>query len=294
MARLLEHALATSRYNSTRFVTERCRFAHLPPTAPLRSASRSYSGLRLSSDSALDFLFIGFTFSARQPPWADDSNTVAMIPVANDQSAKPGGQANGNESVLFGRVVGIRGGDAQKNQSVSSAGRSKVRIYFPQAVIQLFGSALAGLAAHDYLPRTVSIPERTNSSLERGSLLTRTVRKSLSKLTIWDTLATDSFGRPLRRVSRRTFPGAKAHLRLLVSGTQTTVAMRLRFNASPCTTTTGLRNPGPEPASGGRSAHQISPCETTNRFAPGFDARPTKRTDLSLPPPRRTPCSLPR
>jgi hypothetical protein len=60
---------------------------------------------------------------------------------------------------------------------------------------------------------------------------------------------------------------------LLVSGTQTTVEMRLRFNASPCTTTTGLRNPGPDRAGAGRSAHQTSPCEITTRFAPECGGR---------------------
>ncbi len=159
----------------------------------------------------------------------------------------------------------------------------------------LFGLALPwGLRAQDYLPSTVSIPASTNSSLERGSLPRRAVRRSLSTLTTWDTLATESFGSPVRRAGRWAFPGAKAHLRLLVSGTQRTVAMRLRFNASPCTTTTGLRNPGPEPAGAGRSAHQISPCEITTRFAPGRGARRRKRTDLSLRPLGRTPCSSPR
>jgi hypothetical protein len=41
--------------------------------------------------------------------------------------------------------------------------------------------------------------------------------------------------------------GASAHRRLLVNGTQTTVAIRLWFKASPCTTAMGLLNPGPDP-----------------------------------------------
>lgn len=49
---------------------------------------------------------------------------------------------------------------------------------------------------------------------------------------IWEALATESFGRPVSRDDSRTFPGASAHVRLLVSGTQTTVASLLRFNAS--------------------------------------------------------------
>ena len=85
----------------------------------------------------------------------------------------------------------------------------------------------------DYLPRTTAIPEKSSSSFESGSLPTRTVRKSLSTLTICDTFVTESFGRPVRRAERGTFPGAEPHLRLLVYGTHTTVEMRLRFKASP-------------------------------------------------------------
>ena len=61
----------------------------------------------------------------------------------------------------------------------------------------------------------------------------------------------------------RTLPGASAHFRLLVRGTQTTVASRLRLSASPWTTTTGLRKPGPDTVGGGRSAHQTSPWKIT-------------------------------
>ena len=102
-----------------------------------------------------------------------------------------------------------------------------------------------------YLPRTTSIPEKTSSSLARGSLPTRSVRRSLSRVTIWETLATESLESPVMRAGRETFPGAAAHFMLLVSGTQTAVAMRLRFKASLCTTTTGLRNPGPDPVGAG-------------------------------------------
>jgi len=110
-----------------------------------------------------------------------------------------------------------------------------------------------------YLPRIRSIPENTNSILERGSLLTRLVKRPLSRETIWDTFATESFGSPVARAERLTFPGAKAHFKLLVRGTQTTVEMRLWFSASPCTTTTGRRKPGPEPVGSGSSAHHTSP-----------------------------------
>ncbi len=63
------------------------------------------------------------------------------------------------------------------------------------------------LPSRDYLPRITSIPESNNSSLARGSLPTRVVRNSLSTVMIWDTLATESFGSPVRRAERRKFPG---------------------------------------------------------------------------------------
>jgi hypothetical protein len=62
---------------------------------------------------------------------------------------------------------------------------------------------------------------------------------------------------------------------------------RLRFNPSPCTTTTGLLNPGPEPAGSGRRAHRTSPWETTTRFALKCDGRKQIRTRPSNFPTRR-------
>ncbi len=153
------------------------------------------------------------------------------------------------------------------------------------------GRDLRAATGKIYLPRTTSMPESSSSSLARGSLAARAVRRSLSTLTIWETFATESFGNPVRVAGSGTFPGAFAHFRLLVSGTHTTVAMRLRFNASPCTMTTGLRNPGPEPAGAGKSAHQTSPCEITTRFALERGGRRRKRTDLSHFPTRRRPGS---
>jgi hypothetical protein len=107
--------------------------------------------------------------------------------------------------------------------------------------------------------RSTSIPESTRPSCARGNLPVRSVSSVLFRLTICETLATDSLASPVSRVESRTLPGALAHLVLLVSGTQTTVPILLRFSESPCTTTTGLRNPGPDPLGSGRSAHQISP-----------------------------------
>ena len=89
------------------------------------------------------------------------------------------------------------------------------------------GLDLAGDLA--YRPNTTSIPERINSSFDGGSFPTCSASRDLSSVTIWETLATHSFGSPVSRDASRTFPGASAHFRLLVSGTQTTVAIRLRF-----------------------------------------------------------------
>ena len=63
-------------------------------------------------------------------------------------------------------------------------------------------------------------------------------------------------------------------------GTNTTVAIRLRFSASPCTTTTGRRNPGSE-RSAGRSAHQTSPSAITTQSAPTLDGSPPRQKDRS-------------
>ena len=130
------------------------------------------------------------------------------------------------------------------------------------------------------MPRITPTPDSTNSNFAGGSFPTRAVRNDLSTVTIWETLATESLGSPVRRAERRAFPGAKLHFRLLVSGTHTTVEIWLRFRASHWMTTTGLRNPGPEPAGAGRSAHQISPCEITTRFARESGEQQTKRKSL--------------
>ena len=57
----------------------------------------------------------------------------------------------------------------------------------------------------------------------------RSDRSERSSAMIWDTFATESFGKPAAFAVRSTFPGAPAQMRLLVSGTQTAVAIRLRF-----------------------------------------------------------------
>ena len=86
----------------------------------------------------------------------------------------------------------------------------------------------SGLLAEDNI-----VPASSNASFRRGSLPTREARNALSTVTIWETLATESLGNPVRRAENSTFLGAEAHVRFVVKGTQTTVEMRLRFRASP-------------------------------------------------------------
>lgn len=78
-----------------------------------------------------------------------------------------------------------------------------------------------------YRPSTVSMPASSNSNWRRGSLPTHSVNCRLSMATISETFATDSLGRPVALPVRCTLPGASVHLKLLVSGTQTTVLIRL-------------------------------------------------------------------
>lgn len=50
---------------------------------------------------------------------------------------------------------------------------------------------------------------------------------------ICEAFATESLGRPVTFLDRDVFPGASAQVKLLVRGTQTTVAIRLRFKGFP-------------------------------------------------------------
>ena len=107
------------------------------------------------------------------------------------------------------------------------------------------------------------MPVRINSNWRLASLPTSSVIRSRSRATICEVLATESLCRPVAFAGSSTLPGASAHTRLLVNGTQTTVRIRLRFNASPWTTIMGLRNPGPEPVGFGKSAQYTWPWAIT-------------------------------
>jgi hypothetical protein len=109
------------------------------------------------------------------------------------------------------------------------------------------------------------MPVKINSKWRFDSLPTSSVSNSRSRVMIGEALATESRGRPVARAGRSTLPGASAHRRLLVKGTHTTLLIRLRFSASPCTTRIGLRKPGPEPVGSGRFAQYTWPWATTIR-----------------------------
>ena len=67
------------------------------------------------------------------------------------------------------------------------------------------------------------MPDNSKSTLAGDSFPTRSVRIDLSSATISETFATESLGRCVARAVSRTLPGASAHRKLLVNGTQTAV-----------------------------------------------------------------------
>ena len=109
------------------------------------------------------------------------------------------------------------------------------------------------------------MPARINSKWRFDSFPTSSVSNSRSRVMICEALATESLGRPVARAGRSTLPGASAQRRLLVKGTHTTLRIRLRLSASPWTTRTGLRKPGPEPVGSERLAQYTWPWATTIR-----------------------------
>jgi len=125
------------------------------------------------------------------------------------------------------------------------------------------------------------MPARINSSWRFASFPTSSVSNSRSRVMIWEAFATESLGRPVARAERSQRRGRPVCLPsrtgdhigsplqffcetkpLLVKGMQT-VLMRLRLSASPWTTNTGLRKPGPEPVGSGRSAQYTWPWAIT-------------------------------
>src|SRR5688572_22643025 len=107
------------------------------------------------------------------------------------------------------------------------------------------------------------MPASTCSKNFGGSFDERCTKYARSTAKIWSARATCCLPRREVFAGSSVHPGAEDHARLLVSGTQTTVASRLRLSESPCTTTTGRRKPAAEPPGEGRSAHHTSPRETS-------------------------------
>lgn len=109
------------------------------------------------------------------------------------------------------------------------------------------------------------MPERINSNWRLDNLPTSSVSNARSRVMSCEAFATESLGNPVALAGSITLPGASAQRRLLVNGTQTTVLRRLRLRASPWTTKTGLRKPGPEPVGSGRFAQYTWPWAITIR-----------------------------
>ena len=138
------------------------------------------------------------------------------------------------------------------------------------------------------------MPDSINSNWRLDSFPTSSVSSSRSRVIIWEALATESLGRPVARAGKSTLPGASAQPRLPVKGTQTTVLMRFRFRASPWTTTTGLRNPGPDPVGSGRFAQYTWPWAITIQRLQVCALMPRQRQDPGgYPPSRRLDSSPP-
>jgi len=127
----------------------------------------------------------------------------------------------------------------------------------------------------------------TNSSCRLESLPTSSVSSSRSSVMICEVFATESLDKPVVLAGKSTLPGACAHTRLLVNGTHTTVRIRLRLSGSPWTTTTGLRNPGPEPVGSGRSAQYTWPWAITIRRLRGYVVRRRRTLDPAACQPSR-------
>lgn len=134
-------------------------------------------------------------------------------------------------------------------------------------------------------PRMVSMPASSKSSQAGEIRPARCSGSDRSRARICVAFPTVSFGRPVAAAASNTLPGASAHRSLLASGTQAALANRLRFSASPWTTTTGRRNPGPEPVGSGNSARHTSSWEITVRRwqATGCQRRRGRRLRLLRP-----------
>jgi hypothetical protein len=157
------------------------------------------------------------------------------------------------------------------------------------------------------------MPDSINSNWRLDSFPTSSVSSSRSRVMIREALATESLGRPIVRAGRSQRRGRPVCLPsrtgdhigsplqffcetkpLPVKGTQTTVLMRLRLRASPWTTTTGLRNPGPDPVGSGRFAQYTWPWAITIQRLQVCVLTPRQRRDPGgYPPSRRLDSSPP-
>jgi len=114
--------------------------------------------------------------------------------------------------------------------------------------------------------RTNRTPSST--SIRKSSLREQTffIRLVLSMVVICEMFMTESCDRRLNSFEINIFPGASLSRRLEVIAITITVCILLLLKSLHWRTTTGWRNPGPEPDGSGNSAHQISPRRITRRL----------------------------
>lgn len=112
--------------------------------------------------------------------------------------------------------------DLEGDQELIASGSA---VYDDGALIRLVGSHI-NASARRPLPAEHHIDtEEDQLEFALDNFPTRSVSEALSRVMICETLATESFRRPVILASRSTLPGASPHRSLLVSGTQTTVSI---------------------------------------------------------------------
>jgi hypothetical protein len=114
------------------------------------------------------------------------------------------------------------------------------------------------------------------------------VRNVRSTVMTWETLATESLGRPDSDEGTNTLPGASARRRFEVKTTAMTVRMRLRLKGFDWTIMTGRLNPGSEATGSASCAHQISPRSITTPHGPATQIEAKRGRGIRTnPPPRK-------
>ena len=127
------------------------------------------------------------------------------------------------------------------DQTVNGNGPSTSGDYITVGVMQSSQAFCSRNSPLGYWPSTSAMPSSTRWMRRSLSWPTSSSRIPRSIAATSELFATASCGSPVLSLLSSTLPGSLARRRLLVSGTITTVRMRLRLKALLCTTTTGRR-----------------------------------------------------